>query len=250
LQLRREGADVHKTRRRITVATLFVAVRAAISAFSRESKHESVTNKPVYGNRSETLLAPLRHALEAPGVLTFAENRNDEEAKLVHNKYIGAFCLFMGSMVFGEAVLVFARVGPIAEKFKAGLFLGVAFVVIGYCMVFSVRARVDIYLWRRRWVHHSSGIRPFTQRTEGSTDEWDAVHFARENYLLDDGEGGKVKINRRFVRLIARAGNPVPPMLPGFVFPCEIVSRAEALALAQQFAQKLDLPLHEEAEAQ
>ena len=40
-------------------------------------------------------------------------------------------------------------------------------------------------------------------------------------------------------------GTGPPPTLPGFDFPCETVSRADALALAQQLARKLNLPLHE-----
>jgi hypothetical protein len=186
----------------------------------------------------EKLLAPVHQALEAPSVLTFRRKRfrlHEDENGPESFRPMGYIIL------------------PIGLMFLAGDVSAWPVFVLGYYLTFAVAPRVDINLQRRRWVRRSTGVWPFTWRTAGSLDEWEQVRFAREHKLVWDEEsssGKRIVLGADFwsVGLVARAGNQEPPPLPGFDLPCKRVSRAEALALVQQLARKLDLPLREEAE--
>jgi hypothetical protein len=122
--------------------------------------------------------------------------------------------------------------------FSSVIFLG------GCCCAFRVSHRVEIDLRKRRWKEQHTGIFPFARRTEGSLDVWEHVRYGCL-HRVDHDEGGETRRDVWVVGLDAGA-RPRPPLpLPGLEFRCESVSRADALALAQELARKLNLSLRE-----
>jgi hypothetical protein len=123
---------------------------------------------------------------------------------------------------------------------------GGIFALAGYCITFWDLHGVQIDLQRRRWLEQKAGIRPFVPRTAGALETWEQVRFAREQRTYEEEDIQTTWAwDAWSVSLIARGGHRAPLTLPGFDFPCETVSRADALALAQQLAHRVNLPLQQ-----
>jgi len=173
-----------------------------------------------------------RQILETPDRLTLTETDATP-------RWFGFLILLLAAII----PLVFLAAGFPEERWLM-LATGSSFALVGYCIAFHV-SRVQIDLAQRRW-RQQLGIFPFVRSAEGSLYDWDHLRFYREQRTMK--EESEPPFDVWCVSLIARGGHRLPLTLPGFEFPCETVSRLDAMALAQQLANKLDLPLGEEDE--
>ncbi len=121
--------------------------------------------------------------------------------------------------------------------------VGALFALVGYGLTFY-RSRLEFDLTLSRW-RQEQGVPPFGKVRAGVLSDWNYAQFDREMRTVQ-GEGGATTFAVWTVKLRAE-GDRLPPLpVTGFEFPCQGISRAEALALARELAQKLNLPLRED----
>lgn len=159
-------------------------------------------------------------------------------------RWFGAIFLAIGLLAVGVGIA--GTMGLIKGEGSMWVFslVGGIFALAGYCMVTYV-SQVEFDPIRRQW-RKQNGVWPFVQRAQGNMDEWSHVTFDRAQRSTTN-EGVKTTYAVWAIGLVAR-DNRLPPLtIPGLEFPSVAVERAEALALARELAQKLQLPLREEA---
>jgi hypothetical protein len=157
-------------------------------------------------------------------------------------RWFGAIFLLAGLAV------VAAGIGDLLGIVHANGSVWVAFVVgglfalVGYGITFY-RSRQEFDLTRRGW-RQEQGVPPFSKVRAGALSDWNYVQFDREQRSVQD-EGSTTTFAVWTVTLRA-ADDRLPPLpLTGFDFPCQVVGRTEALALARELTQRLNLPLRE-----
>jgi hypothetical protein len=190
-------------------------------------------------SKDERLLQPIRQILQDPHVLTFGAPKDE------WNALVGLASLLMGLMGVGRGIVGLLGKEQAQGSPWAGVIIGAVFALFGYGMVCYVSHHVTFDLLQRCWHEQAAGIRPFALRIEGALEEWKQVRFAREERTESDEAGGYLTYEVWAVSLIARDRRRPPLALPWFEFPCQVVERVDATALAQQFAHRLTLPLHE-----